>query len=281
MVEWGEIPPGFETLCCESIKNSVLSRSVLQIYPEVGCACDNLPTTTTQSTHPLNDPPSNTPHSALTGASIFDSKLPPLAQAPNEPVVSANTCFYTNGHKDRLRLSMSLLPKSRKFSGKTISLTHESKTSPTPTSLVEDVTKGGGLDSALMAKLLNSRKHFADSVRPPLLRHLRGTWMRYFPIPTATATGTTPYELIRVGPVVENEDTFSSALRLPGGVVVRTTDTASSFVVETSLIEELPTAVSGKREWRKLVVERSYDDDGKLTKVAHWVDEKREVKKRP
>lgn len=179
-----------------------------------------------------------------------------------------------------MRLSVSLLPKSRRYAGKTVSLTLESKTSPTPTTFVEEVTKGGGLDAAALAKLLNSRKHFADTVRPPLFRHLRGTWMRYFPIPTATAAGPTPYELVRVGPVVENEDTYSSAMRLPGGVVVRlNTSPASTFVLETSYIEEIPSQDGGYREWRKFVVDRTYDEEGKLTTIAHWIDERREAKK--
>ena len=84
MVEWGEIPPGFETLCSESISDSTLKRNVLQVYPEVGCGCDNLPTTTTMTSFPLVNSPSNKPLATLTGTTVFDSKLPPLAQAPNE-----------------------------------------------------------------------------------------------------------------------------------------------------------------------------------------------------
>ena len=266
----------------------ILRRSTFLAYPEVGCSADDLPTDFHSQDFHLSLSSLSPPSSSLIGTTCSDFLLPPLSTFPNQPVVSINTNFLFNHHKERLRLTLELLPKSKRFASEKVILAKEQKTSKLQQSEFNEMADAKridpcrkvGLSSAVLSNLLAGTKNFADATRPTLLRNLRGSWVRYFAEPTPTATGVEPFNLVRVGNLQVSDSQYADALRLPGGITVRSsTNRQNMFELEISLTEELTTKEDEYRSFRKVVVNRVYNEDGKRVKVQYWVEEKKIKKK--
>ena len=143
MVEWGEIPPDLEVLTTEESKyrdpgqtHSPIdrTRTEITVLPEVGCGCDNLPTSRRTSIRRLWQPPGGGDGdgdgglSFPDGTSLVDTPLPPPIQTPNTPHLDTETTFrYPPGPgvggedvERRIRVNLKVLPRECKLRGEIV-----------------------------------------------------------------------------------------------------------------------------------------------------------------
>lgn len=178
MVEWGQVPNTLEVLTSEIMAHNIeensieITRCEIQVMPEVGCGLDNLDTIIKRSSSLV---PDGNYLSFDDGSLVYMEVNNSRVSNDNEPSIQLvfilnddNNCDVDEEDECRLRVTLHILPASRKIAAKSPSVIRERKINSVSTD--GDIAKGGGLDARTVSRLigLNGRPVFVDEPTPDI-----------------------------------------------------------------------------------------------------------------
>lgn len=282
LIEWGQQPNHLESLSSSTYAPSplpTLRSETLTVYPETGCAADNLSFSYKSSDVNLND--SLKFDTSLLGVISTSVSSPPSMKHPNNRVISLKTEFVDG--RDKLTVEFNVIAKLKIIVGD-IKFTSSKKVTNTalfPNAFLSDLKAAGGLDAQTLSKIkgtttpTNNHYDVINVKKPTLLKHLNAPYTRSFATPSKTLTGSTPFNLIGVGKVAGVK--YDDSLRLPGGIIIRLVDGGGKWGVEVVRLVVKEDDEEGGRFFEKTVIERNFGKGGEQLKdVKFWREERRE-----